>query len=1362
MAEQVSHLIVAGTQTAELTAVIQFLRQHTYAVTLAETAVACLALLSTQKPDFILVGPVVPDMPRDVLIARIKAVARPDQTLLLSLPFRPADTATLLADMADDVLELPADPAHLQLRLRALAHRQHAERRAQEAASRLDEVARVLPYGLVWHDADGRITQCNRQAQAILDVPATETLTGRHWSELGLSFVDEDGALVSEAMCPMLGARQSDRAEPFTPVTLGVRNENGRVCWLTFYALLARPAGSAERPGYVVVLEDVTERKKAEAVLHMKEAALASAVNGIIISDFDGRILYVNKALLTMWGYANENEVVGTLSNLYDADYAPVSEMEQSLSEKGSWMGELSGTGQDGRPIFMHVSANVVHDAAGRPLWYLATIMDVSERKRTELALQESEARYRAVVTASPSAVLVAQNGRFIFANPAAMKLLGHKDPAELYRAPLEEFLASANRRLLEERRQRLGMGQPNPPVEWEFRLADGSTIWVESTSLPITWQGKTATLVVGHDVTERKMALARQQATETLLRYQLELSQAWRSAFTFDDTMRLCLSVALNVSEMDTAVLHLYDDKSSQPTQVYCGARTPEYQALAQKHSQHDPNIFRQNLKYGSVYFRHPPVTAPAETDAPVTAKSGANIPLYYKGRLIGGLSVATYNLDAIPEQARTALATIANQIGGVIVHAQAEDKLLQLSRVVEQSPVSIVITSRDGVIEYVNPKFTRLTGYTLAEAVGQKPSILKSGHTPQHAYETLWQTILDGREWQGEFCNIKKNGEYYWESALISPIFSAAGEITHFLAVKEDITTARRMQKELEKRNKELQLLNRAGATISSSLDLDQVLIFILEEIRSMLNVIACSAWLVDPDTDELVCRQVTDPMAQFVKGWRLERGQGVAGWVAQHGKSLIVEDVSRDSRHYGAVDARTGMPVRSMLTVPLMLHQEVIGVFQVVDGAVGRFEAHDQEMVELLTAVAANAIENARLHDNLKKQYDTLKRTQTRLVQSEKLAAIGEIVAGVAHELNNPLAAIMLYSQLLQRKGAPPEIQHDLDQIAMQSRRASNIVRGLLDFARQRPPERQPTLVNDVIVSTLNLLAYELRTHNIEVFTHLAEEIPATLADLHQLQQVFVNLINNASQAMLDAHQGGYLTITTEMAVSAGLGPDMAERPVIRLTFQDDGPGIPLAMQTRIFDPFFTTKEEGRGTGLGLSVCHGIVREHGGDIWVESQENQGARFIIELPLTEETAVSLPALPHDPPPNDSLPAAPHHILVIDDEPSLVHVLTNVLRHQNFMVETAVNGTEGLAKLAQFSYDLIICDLRMPGMGGIEFYEQASVSDAAIGRRMIFTTGDMINFGTLRFLKSNDLIYLSKPFEIADLLEVVRARLQS
>jgi len=363
---------------------------------------------------------------------------------------------------------------------------------------------------------------------------------------------------------------------------------------------------------------------------------------------------------------------------------------------------------------------------------------------------------------------------------------------------------------------------------------------------------------------------------------------------------------------------------------------------------------------------------------------------------------------------------------------------------------------------------------------------------------------------------------------------------------------------------------------------------------------------------------------------------------------------------------------------------------------------------------------------------------KMLQEQLIQSEKMSAIGQLVSGVAHELNNPLAGISAFAQLLlAEKRFPPDQRTAAETIYSEARRASRIVQNLLTFARQHKAEKGPTAINQVLDDTLELRGYELRVRGIDVRREYDESLPDTMADAHQLQQVFLNLITNAEQAMeqRDGHHHR-LTVRTRRSGEA-----------IRIEVEDTGAGIPANLIERIFNPFFTTKPTGSGTGLGLSISLGIVREHEGKIWAENAQQGGARFLVELPVSQPRASGEhAAMPHvQPVGNDTL-----RVLVVDDEASVRVSLQRYLAGKGHQVETTASGEDALVRLQGSKYDAVILDMRMPDLSGEQIYERLRSNDPSHAERVIFTTGDLVNEQMRRFLDGTGRPCVPKPFEFA------------
>ena len=373
--------------------------------------------------------------------------------------------------------------------------------------------------------------------------------------------------------------------------------------------------------------------------------------------------------------------------------------------------------------------------------------------------------------------------------------------------------------------------------------------------------------------------------------------------------------------------------------------------------------------------------------------------------------------------------------------------------------------------------------------------------------------------------------------------------------------------------------------------------------------------------------------------------------------------------------------------------------------------------------------------------------LKSAQLQLLQAKKLSSIGEVISGVAHELNNPLSGVLGFSQLLVARHADGPLARDLEKIYESAVRCQKIVKNLLSFARMHKPERKYLGVNGIIEKTIDLRRYQLEVNDIEVVRDFDPELPRTMLDFHQMQQVFLNLINNAHHAMTSVRtRRGRLTVRTRR---------VGEK--IQIVFADNGEGMDQDTLERIFDPFFTTKEPGRGTGLGLSVSYGIVGEHGGRIWARSRRGEGASFVIELPIRKE----LEAAPASPPRELERPQARagqggSRLLVVDDEPLILDLLVDMFDDQDVHVDTAANGREACRKVREQAYDVVITDVRMPKMNGIDLYSEILAMRPEMEGRVIFMTGDLADEGTTRFLAGVNARSIGKPLDIPEVLAVV------
>jgi two-component system NtrC family sensor kinase len=365
---------------------------------------------------------------------------------------------------------------------------------------------------------------------------------------------------------------------------------------------------------------------------------------------------------------------------------------------------------------------------------------------------------------------------------------------------------------------------------------------------------------------------------------------------------------------------------------------------------------------------------------------------------------------------------------------------------------------------------------------------------------------------------------------------------------------------------------------------------------------------------------------------------------------------------------------------------------------------------------------------------------RRLQEQLIQSEKMSAIGQLIAGVAHDLNNPLASVVGFSDFLtEGVEIPPALAEPLRVIRQEAERAATIVKNLLSFARRQAEERRLSGMRSLLESVIALLRNQLMAWKVEVTLEIEDGLPEIEVNANQIKQVFVNLLNNAAQAIAATNQPGLIRVTARRWLDG-----------VAVAVADDGPGMPEDIAARVFEPFFSTKAEGEGTGLGLSICQGIVKEHGGRLTLETAPGRGATFTVQLPGGVRTP--RPAAP-------TLPVTPGkalRILVVDDEPHILHYMRATLESWGHRVDVATDGTDAVEHALAEPFDVIICDLRMPRLGGREMYQHLAHQHPQIAERVIFATGDTVRGDTLQFLEGLGRPFLHKPFTLAELRSIL------
>jgi signal transduction histidine kinase/CheY-like chemotaxis protein len=371
---------------------------------------------------------------------------------------------------------------------------------------------------------------------------------------------------------------------------------------------------------------------------------------------------------------------------------------------------------------------------------------------------------------------------------------------------------------------------------------------------------------------------------------------------------------------------------------------------------------------------------------------------------------------------------------------------------------------------------------------------------------------------------------------------------------------------------------------------------------------------------------------------------------------------------------------------------------------------------------------------------------RRMLDQLAQAEKLSSLGRMLSGVAHELNNPLTSVLGFSQMARSTPAGEKLDRRLQLVHDEARRCQKIVQNLLRFARRHEPECKPFSLNEVVESAVQLLGYQLRVDGVVLGLELDAQLPTLHGDAHEIQQVIVNLVTNAHQAIKERGRGGSIVLRSSFDGSGR----------VLLDVEDDGPGIPESIRSRVFDPFFTTKPAGQGTGLGLSLVYGTVTAHGGTIDAGERSGGGARFRIELPCTSR---GLPVEP-EPAPSDACAVAPARILVVDDEQALAEMIREALEHDGHAVVTACEADVVLDRLDSGAFDLVVSDLKMPGLGAERLWQELRARRPGLERHLLLTTGDTVSREPESFAARVGADLVHKPFAPDEIRRRVRSSL--
>ncbi|MGZ4790026.1 MAG: ATP-binding protein [Terriglobales bacterium] len=704
------------------------------------------------------------------------------------------------------------------------------------------------------------------------------------------------------------------------------------------------------------------------------------------------------------------------------------------------------------------------------------------------------------------------------------------------------------------------------------------------------------------------------------------------------------------------------------------------------------------------------------------------------------GGFSIVS-TTNYTPDE--TGLGGTVHIIRDTTARRAAEERYRTLF---EQVQEGVFVSTPDGRMVDCNDAFVLLLGYDSRDDLLARDIAQSFYANPSDRDVFLQRMAKDGMVRNFEVNLRRRDGSIVTvlENSYASK--TASGNMVRYHGVLLDVTEKKRAEDEVRRRNRELEALNTVAVLASQSFDVDEIVNLVLRNLVDVFNADTAAIMLLEPET------RVLRRCAAY--GHRSELGTNLPDiripddfWeriMNFHIEIVTDRDLAQLPLEFtNFVQAER---LRSWIWVVMWSGDKMIGVLGVSSRIEGSFSDRDTGLMIALGRQLANSIDRVKLYEETSKAYENLRRTQEQLLQSEKMSAVGQLISGVAHELNNPLTAILGYAQLLEGEELSEHAKEYVSKLFKQAQRTQRVVQNLLSFARQRKPSRMPVDVRRILEDTLALRDYDLNLHNIAIDRTFAHTIPAVVADAHQLEQVFLNIINNAVDAMLEHSRGGRLEV--EIATRSG-------QIVVRV--RDTGPGIKEV--NRIFDPFYTTKAVGKGTGLGLSICYGIIKEHGGDIRAYNHPDGGAVLEVLLP----TADAEP-LPVTPAPSQAERAIPlqGRVLLVEDEEAVLEFERDVLAGAGAEVVCLQSAEDAMKVLASQEFGAVLVDSSMPGaLNGRDLLKWLTTHKPEMKKRVILAFSNADDPGLRDMVQEHAICYITKPFEVSDLIAVIRRVMQ-
>jgi PAS domain S-box-containing protein len=665
------------------------------------------------------------------------------------------------------------------------------------------------------------------------------------------------------------------------------------------------------------------------------------------------------------------------------------------------------------------------------------------------------------------------------------------------------------------------------------------------------------------------------------------------------------------------------------------------------------------------------------------------------------------------------------------------AEEKYRMLF---EQAQEGVFVATPDGKLLDCNDAFVTMLGYSSRDELMalDMGSVLHGVAEEREAFRKEIEAHNYVRNF--EITVRRKDGTLLVVAQSCFATRDSGGQIERYQGFVLDITEKKRSEDEMRRRNRELNALNAMAVIATQSFDLDEILNLTLRQVISLFGAETGSVYLAAEPDGTYRRRAGWGPRSEArVRMAEVAFPEGLGDLVMRSRAEVVTQDFLP---HLPAavVEFICADRLPYWIWVVLWSKDKPIGIMGIASREDRHYSSNDENLLVAISRQLATTIEKVQLYEETCRAYEDLRRTQEQLLQSEKMSAVGQLISGVAHELNNPLTAILGYAQLLEGAGLDPRSADYVRKLFKQAQRTHRVVQNLLSFARQRKPQKQEVDLRKVLEESLTLREYDLKVNNVSLEREIPQEVPSVVADPHQLEQVFLNIINNALDAMVEGSGSGLLKVRV-----------FKKDAYVCVEFDDSGPGI--KDPSRIFDPFYTTKSVGKGTGLGLSICYGIVKEHGGEIVARNREEGGATIAVRLLASEK-----PPLPETVAPTRRESLLAGRVLLVEDEEAVLEFERDVLVGAGAEVTTSMSVEDTQEKLRNSSFDVIVMNGRMPGgCSAREMYEWIAKNRPGLEKGLLLTFSTVTDAETRSFLQEQGVPSLAKPFEVADLISQVR-----